>query len=141
MEECQRRVGRVGPEHQSSRCGRGEQRRPLRRRVSSAECFFLRRNRGELGVRTRLGTRSTRSGQAQARDTSALLSCVHTHMETSYASPRRSLLSEGHSVVLAAEPYSVPGTGVVHELVLLRTDISPSEVRPPLHSEVGPELG
>jgi len=34
-------------------------------------------------------------------------------METSYASPRRSLLSEGHSVVVAAEPYSVPGTGVV----------------------------
>ena len=35
MEECHRRVGRVGPEYQSSRRGRGEQRRPLRRRVGS----------------------------------------------------------------------------------------------------------
>ena len=33
VEECHRRVGRVGPEYQSSRRGRGEQRRPLRRRV------------------------------------------------------------------------------------------------------------
>ena len=32
VEECHRRVGRVGPEYQSSRRGRGEQRRPLRRR-------------------------------------------------------------------------------------------------------------
>ena len=30
-----RRVGRVGPEYQSSRRGRGEQRRPLRRRVGN----------------------------------------------------------------------------------------------------------
>ena len=35
VEECHRRVGRVGPEHQSSRRGRGEQRRPLRRRVGN----------------------------------------------------------------------------------------------------------
>ena len=35
MEECHRRVGRVGPEHRSSRRGRGEQRRPLRRRVGN----------------------------------------------------------------------------------------------------------
>ena len=35
MEECHRRVGRVGPEYQSSRRGRGEQRRPLRRRVGN----------------------------------------------------------------------------------------------------------
>ena len=35
MEECHRRVGRVGPEHQSSRRGRGEQCRPLRRRVGT----------------------------------------------------------------------------------------------------------
>ena len=35
MEECHRRVGRVGPEHLSSRRGRGEQRRPLRRRVGN----------------------------------------------------------------------------------------------------------
>ena len=35
VEECHRRVGRVGPEHRSSRRGRGEQRRPLRRRVGN----------------------------------------------------------------------------------------------------------
>ena len=35
VEECHRRVGRVGPEYQSSRRGRGEQRRPLRRRVGN----------------------------------------------------------------------------------------------------------
>ena len=35
VEECHRRVGRVGPENQSSRRGRGEQRRPLRRRVGN----------------------------------------------------------------------------------------------------------
>ena len=35
VEECRRRVGRVGPEHRSSRRGRGEQRRPLRRRVGT----------------------------------------------------------------------------------------------------------
>ena len=35
MEECHRRLGRVGPEYQSSRRGRGEQRRPLRRRVGN----------------------------------------------------------------------------------------------------------
>ena len=35
VEECHRRLGRVGPEHQSSRRGRGEQCRPLRRRVGT----------------------------------------------------------------------------------------------------------
>ena len=35
MEECHRRVGQVGPEQRSSRRGRGEQRRPLRRRVGT----------------------------------------------------------------------------------------------------------
>ena len=35
VEECHRRVGRVGPEYQSSRRGRGEQRLPLRRRVGN----------------------------------------------------------------------------------------------------------
>ena len=35
VEECHRRVGRVGPEHRSSRRGRGEQRRPLRRHVGN----------------------------------------------------------------------------------------------------------
>ena len=35
VEECHRRVGRVGPEYQSSRRGHGEQRRPLRRRVGN----------------------------------------------------------------------------------------------------------
>ena len=34
-QECHRRVGRVGPEHRSSRRGRGEQRWPLRRRVGN----------------------------------------------------------------------------------------------------------
>jgi len=33
--KCHRRVGRVGPEHRSSRRGRGEQRRPLRRHVGN----------------------------------------------------------------------------------------------------------
>ena len=34
-DRCHRRVGRVGPEYQSSRRGRGEQCRPLRRRVGN----------------------------------------------------------------------------------------------------------
>jgi len=35
VEECHRRVGRVGPEHRSIRRDRGEQRRPLRRRIGT----------------------------------------------------------------------------------------------------------
>ncbi|EOD23808.1 hypothetical protein EMIHUDRAFT_239043 [Emiliania huxleyi CCMP1516] len=67
-----------------------------------------------------------------------------------------------HAWLVAVAPRRMFGTGIVvvplpvivinlafrgsdqrylHELLLLRTDVSSSEVRPPLHSEVGPELG
>ena len=45
VEECHRRVGRVGPEHRSSRRGRGEQRRPLLRRPQRSERYIVKRLR------------------------------------------------------------------------------------------------